>query len=150
MITIIRTKSDGKLNRREADRTWLHHSNYRLISIMLYLQSDKLSGSPFLGTLNWLKPRGLNRVFNSVYPRTVKQYNQFILTAYASNCVAIEETPNLFYFQSEARGPGTNKLTYSEDNMRAESNALIIAGSDATSVTLSGLFFYLASDQSRC
>ncbi|KAI0859874.1 benzoate 4-monooxygenase cytochrome P450 [Xylaria cubensis] len=118
-----------------------------------------LSRSPFLGILNYLKPRGLNKVFDLICPQTVKQYNQFVydsvtrriaLQKKQANITETERRQDLFYFLSEARDPDTNKPAYSEDDLRAESNVLIIAGSDATSVTLSGLFFYLTNDQSRC
>ncbi|KAI0182980.1 benzoate 4-monooxygenase cytochrome P450 [Xylaria flabelliformis] len=108
-----------------------------------------LSRSPFLGILNYLKPRGLNKVFDLICPQTVKQYNQFVYDS-VTRRIADRETPGSILFLSEARDPDTNKLAYSEDDLRAESNVLIIAGSDATSVTLSGLFFYLTNDQSRC
>ncbi|KAI0451851.1 benzoate 4-monooxygenase cytochrome P450 [Xylaria acuta] len=115
--------------------------------------------SPFLGILNWLKPRGLNRLFDLISPWTIKQYNKFVydsvtrriaLQKEQANMAETERRQDLFYFLCEARNPDTNQRAYGEDDLRAESNLLIIAGSDTTSVSLSGIFFYLTGDQLRC
>ncbi|KAI0469236.1 benzoate 4-monooxygenase cytochrome P450 [Xylaria cf. heliscus] len=115
--------------------------------------------SPFQGILNWLKPRGLNTIFDVISPQTIKQYNIFVYDSVTSrialqkeqaNIAETERRQDLFYFLSEAQDPDTDHLAYSEDDLRAESNLLIIAGSDTTSVSLSGIFFYLTGDQGRC
>lgn len=49
----------------------------------------------------------------------------------------------------EARDPETGRPAYDEDTLRAEANLLIIAGSDTTAISLSGIFFYLTDDQVR-
>lgn len=56
----------------------------------------------------------------------------------------------MFYFLCEARDPDTGLPVYGEDDLRAESTLLIIAGSDTTAVSLCGIFFYLTGDPRRC
>ncbi|KAI0406342.1 benzoate 4-monooxygenase cytochrome P450 [Xylaria palmicola] len=115
--------------------------------------------SPFLSLLNWLKPRGLNRLFELVSPQAIKQYNQFVYDSVTKRIALqkeqaekeeTERRQDLFYFLGEARDPDTNQPAYREDELRSESHLLIIAGSDTTSVTLAGIFFYLTGDQKRC
>ncbi|KAJ2990756.1 hypothetical protein NUW58_g2795 [Xylaria curta] len=115
--------------------------------------------SPFLNTLNWLKPRGLNKVFDLISPQAIKQYNKFVYDSVTSRIALQKEQArqaeanrrqDLFYFLYEARDPDTSQPAYGEDDLRSESNLLIIAGSDTTSVSLSGIFFYLTGDQRRC
>ena len=57
-----------------------------------------------------------------------------------------ERRQDLFYFLAEARDPDTGLPLYGEDELRAESNLLMIAGSDTTAVSMSGIFFYLTGD----
>lgn len=48
----------------------------------------------------------------------------------------------MFYFLCEARNPENPTLpAYTEGQLRAESGLLIIAGSDTTAISLSGIFF---------
>ncbi|KAI0392174.1 benzoate 4-monooxygenase cytochrome P450 [Xylariaceae sp. FL0594] len=48
------------------------------------------------------------------------------------------------------RDPVTDETAYDERELRAESNLLIIAGSDTTAVSLSGIFFYLTGNPPKC
>ncbi|KAI8944454.1 benzoate 4-monooxygenase cytochrome P450 [Xylaria longipes] len=118
-----------------------------------------LCRSPFLGILNWLKPRGLNRLLDLISPRTIRKFNKFVYDSVTSRIALQKEQASkaeserrqdLFYFLAEARDPDTNQLAYGEDELRAESNLLIIAGSDTTAVGLSGILFYLTGGQPRC
>lgn len=52
----------------------------------------------------------------------------------------------MFYFLCEARDPDTGLPAYDETTLRAEANLLIIAGSDATAVSLTSIFFYLTDN----
>ncbi|KAK6833896.1 benzoate 4-monooxygenase cytochrome P450 [Apiospora arundinis] len=51
-----------------------------------------------------------------------------------------EQRQDIFYFLCEARDPETGTQAYDETSLRAEANLLIIAGSDPTAVSLSGIF----------
>jgi cytochrome P450 len=61
-----------------------------------------------------------------------------------------ERRQDMFYFLRAAQNPDSGLPAFDEDNLRAESSLLIIAGSDTTAVSLSSIFFYLASDLQRC
>jgi cytochrome P450 len=98
-------------------------------------------------------------LFDVLSPQPIKQYNQFVYDSVTSRIALQKEQAekpeserrqDLFYFLYEARDPDTNQPAYSEEDLRAESNMLIIAGSDTTSVSLSGIFFYLTGDPRRC
>ncbi|KXX76593.1 Cytochrome P450 67 [Madurella mycetomatis] len=114
--------------------------------------------SPFLNLLLWLKPRGLDRFFELVTPPPVQRYNEFVHESVTSR-IALqqkqasmpehERRQDIFYFLADARDPDTGVPMYTEDDLRAESSLLIIAGSDTTSVSLSGIFFYLTGNP-RC
>ncbi|KAI1772361.1 cytochrome P450 [Hypoxylon cercidicola] len=55
----------------------------------------------------------------------------------------------MFYFLAEARDPDTRHPAYDDSELRAEPSLLIIAGSDTTSVSLSGIFFYFTGEPRR-
>ncbi|KAJ3565253.1 hypothetical protein NPX13_g7573 [Xylaria arbuscula] len=117
-----------------------------------------MSRVPFLNLLLWLKPRGLDRLFDLIAPPAARQYNKFVHDSVTSR-IALhrqqKENPkesrrqDMFYFLAEARDPKTGSLVYDENDLRAESNLLLIAGSDTTAISLSGIFFYLTGDQVR-
>ncbi|KAH8885982.1 benzoate 4-monooxygenase cytochrome P450 [Thozetella sp. PMI_491] len=114
--------------------------------------------SPFLKLVLWLKPRGLDALVDFITPPAVQQYNQFVSNNITSR-IALQKAQadkpeeerrlDMFYFLMEAQDPDTGLPAYSEDELRAESSLLIIAGSDTTSVSLSGIFFYLTGDPAR-
>ncbi|KAK4107230.1 cytochrome P450 [Canariomyces notabilis] len=114
--------------------------------------------SPFLNLLVWLKPRGLNRLFELIAPPNVRHYNDFVHSSVTSRIALQEKQASLpeherrqdmFYFLANARDPDTGLPVYQEDDLRAESSLLIIAGFDTTAVSLSGIFFYLTGDPRR-
>jgi cytochrome P450 len=111
--------------------------------------------SPFPSLLIWLKPRGLDRLFELISPPNVRHYNDFAHSSVTSRIVLQEKQASLpeherrqdmFYFLANARDPDAGLPVYQEDNLRAESSLLIIAGSDTTAVSLSGIFFYLTGN----
>ncbi|KAG6353514.1 hypothetical protein INS49_005475 [Diaporthe citri] len=115
--------------------------------------------SPFLDLLSWLKPRGPDRLFEVITPRPVQQYNQFVHDSVTSRISLQKEQAerpesdrrqDMFYFLCEARDPDTGLPAYSEGDLRAESSLLIIAGSDTTAVSISGIFFCLTGGPRRC
>lgn len=118
-----------------------------------------MTRSPFVDALIWLKPRGLDKLFEFLSPPSAKYYRKFVDTnldkqmelqkAHAEKPES-ERRKDIFYFLHEARDPDTGLPAYSETDLKAESSLLIIAGSDTTGAALSGIFFYLTSDPARC
>ncbi|RYP75443.1 hypothetical protein DL771_002328 [Monosporascus sp. 5C6A] len=115
-----------------------------------------LCRSPLLSLINWLKPRGLYEVLDYIAPPLVHEYNKFVhdtttcriaLQKEQAQKSEEERRQDMFYFLYEAH---VALPTYNENDLRADSSLLIIAGSDTTAVTLSGLFFYLTGDARRC
>ncbi|KAK8064343.1 hypothetical protein PG994_006981 [Apiospora phragmitis] len=115
--------------------------------------------SPFLPLLIWLKPRGIDWFFDKVTPPSVQQqYNKFIFDS-VTNRIKLhreqkdkperEQRQVIFHFLCEARDPDTGLVAYDETDLRTESSLLIIAGTDTTSVSISGIFFYLKGDPGR-
>ncbi|KAK8023702.1 benzoate 4-monooxygenase cytochrome P450 [Apiospora rasikravindrae] len=114
--------------------------------------------SPFLHLLIWLKPRGLDWMFDLITPPSVQQYNKFVFDSVTNRIRLhreqkekpdLEQRQDMFYFLCEARDPDTGLIAYDETDLRAESSLLIIAGSDTTSVSISGIIFYLTGDPRR-
>ncbi|KAF2970304.1 hypothetical protein GQX73_g3287 [Xylaria multiplex] len=114
---------------------------------------------PQLKLFLWLKPRGVDQILDLITPPAARQYNQFVDES-VSNRIALqkqqadkpeaERRQDIFYFLAEARDSSTGALAYGDSGLRAESNLLIIAGSNTTAVTLSGIFFYLTGNPSKC
>ncbi|GAB1318167.1 Benzoate 4-monooxygenase cytochrome P450 [Madurella fahalii] len=114
--------------------------------------------SPLRDLIIWLKPRGLDRLIELISPPNVRHYNEFVYNSVTSRIVLQEKQASMpeherrqdmFYFLADARDPATGLPVYREDELRAESSLLIIAGSDTTAVSLSGIFFYLTGDPRR-
>lgn len=115
--------------------------------------------SPFLGLLLWLKPRGLDALFELIAPPAVQEYNKFTYNSVTERIALYkkqleqpedERRQDLVYFLCDAKHPDTGLPLYDEANLRAESSLLIIAGSHTTAISLSGLFFHLTGDPARC
>ncbi|KAI0599544.1 benzoate 4-monooxygenase cytochrome P450 [Biscogniauxia sp. FL1348] len=114
--------------------------------------------SPFLKLLLWLKPRGLDLLLEFVAPPAAKQFTKFVqksvtdrisLQKLQANKPENERRQDLFYFVAEARDEA-GRPAYTDLELHAESSLLIVAGSDTTAVSLSGIFFYLTGDPQRC
>ena len=110
--------------------------------------------SPLLGLLLWLKPRGLNRLFEIISPPDIKAYFAFIEESVTARREAEEISEQLsedgkeirhdmFHFLFQAVDPDTGKQAYSRQELFAKANLLVIAGSDTTSVSLCSFFFYI-------
>ena len=107
--------------------------------------------------LIWLKPRGVDQILNAVAPKDVKNYYQFIEESVEtrrrleeSQQVGGEEKgirQDMFHFLFQAKNPDTGEPAYSEEELLAEANLLIIAGSDTTAINLCGFFFYISRNQ---
>ena len=118
----------------------------------------KFIRSPFLGLLLWLKPKGLNKLFEIITPSDTKAYFAFIEESVALRTKIEEQTSQLgeegkqrrrdmFHFLFHAEDPDTGKQAYSQQELIAEANLLVVAGSDTTSIILSGFFFYMTRNQ---
>ncbi|RYP41689.1 hypothetical protein DL767_000894 [Monosporascus sp. MG133] len=114
--------------------------------------------SPFLSLVVWLKPRGLDKLFELMTPPAVQQYYQFVHKSVTERIALQQEQAekpesekrqDMFYFLCEARDPDTGLPAYDETDLRAEANLLIIAGSDTTAISLSGIFFYLTGNPNQ-
>ncbi|KAI5924595.1 benzoate 4-monooxygenase cytochrome P450 [Camillea tinctor] len=114
---------------------------------------------PLIKLLLWLKPRGLDQLLEFITPSAAKKYHQFVQTSVSAR-IALqkhqaakpehERRQDLFYFVASARDASTGRPAYTEPELHAESSLLIVAGSDTTAVSLSGVFFYLTADPARC
>lgn len=123
------------------------------------LTTSQISRSPFVGLLAWLRPRGLDALFDLLTPPAVREYNEFVhdsvtrgMALYKKQLDNPEEhrRRDLLYFLCDAKDPETGLPVYNENDLRGESNLLLIAGSDTTAISLSSLFFYLTGDLVRC
>ena len=118
----------------------------------------KFTRSPFLGLLLWLKHRGVDKLMEIISPSDIKAYFAFIDESIAARREAEELSERLsidgsingkgarqdmFHFLFQATDPDTGKKGYSPQELFAEAELLVIAGSDTTATTLSGFFFYI-------
>ncbi|KAI1469973.1 cytochrome P450 [Daldinia caldariorum] len=119
---------------------------------------NSVARSPWLDQFLWLKPRGLDWLLSVLTPSYVRQYQQFVHDSVTERIALYEkqvEKPeserrrDMFYYMCDARDPDTGLPAYEEDELRGEANLLIIAGSDTSAASLSGIFFYLTGDSNR-
>ncbi len=114
----------------------------------------KFTRSPFLDILLWMKPRGLNKLFEIITPSDIKAYFEFIEESVAARRKVEEVSEQLsndgqgvrqdmFHFLFQAKNPDTGEQAYSQQELFAEANLLVIAGSDTTSINLCSFFFYI-------
>ena len=114
----------------------------------------KITRSPSVGLLLWLKPRGLNRLLNILTPSDVKAYYAFIGESVAARSMAEQVSEKLskdgkegrqdmFHFIYQAVDPDTGKRALTQQELLSEVSLLVGAGSDTTAITLSGFFFYI-------
>ncbi|OBT70493.1 hypothetical protein VE03_00294 [Pseudogymnoascus sp. 23342-1-I1] len=112
-----------------------------------------ITQSPILRFWVWLKPRGLDGLLESASPKNVKDFNAFV-----DGCVLKRREEEESLKRSDAdEGQGRKDMfhylfkttddagnpAYSVDELNAEAILLIAAGSDTTSVTMTGFWFYL-------
>ncbi|KAK8100242.1 benzoate 4-monooxygenase cytochrome P450 [Apiospora kogelbergensis] len=118
----------------------------------LLLRPLRHISGPLLALVLWLKTRGLDRLLGLLTPPDVQQYYQFVqdsvtdrleLQSQQMKKPEEERRQDLFHFLCEARDPASDKHVYDEAALRAEANLLIIAESDTTAISLSGIIWYL-------
>lgn len=102
----------------------------------------------------WLKPRGLNRVLEWLTPKEIKRYYAFLdqrVTERIEGETAIEKSgqdqharKDMFHYLFQAKDAETGQPAYSREELLAEANLLVVAGSDTTATSLCGFFFYIS------
>lgn len=101
----------------------------------------------------WLKPRGLDRLLESASPKNVRDFYAFVEESVfkrreeeeslkRSGADESQGRKDMFHYLFKTTDNAGNPA-YSVDELNAEAMLLIIAGSDTTSTTLSGFWFYL-------
>ncbi|KAI1805889.1 cytochrome P450 [Daldinia bambusicola] len=119
---------------------------------------NSIARSPWVDQFLWLKPRGLDWLLRLLTPSYVRQYQQFIHDSVTERIALHKkqvEKPesqrrqDMFYYMCDARNPETGLPAYEEDELRGEANLLIIAASDTSATSLSGIFLYLTGDSRR-
>ena len=101
-----------------------------------------------------MKPRGLDKVFELITPKEVKEYYDFVDASVMKRSKEEDEAQKLgldktsarkdmFHYLYNAKDPETGKPAYEPEELNAEANLLIIAGSDTTSTSLCSFFFYI-------
>ncbi|KAF2874843.1 benzoate 4-monooxygenase cytochrome P450 [Massariosphaeria phaeospora] len=112
-----------------------------------------ITRSPFVGTLPWLRPRGLSRLFKAIRSKPIKLYDDFVGTSVrerldrekaSKTSKEVLTREDMVHFLCNAKNPDTNLPAFSNQDIRAEVRLLLVAGSDSTSVTMSALFYFLA------
>lgn len=112
---------------------------------------NAVARSPLLGLISYLRSRGLSRVFKAIRPAQVVLFDEFVGKSIAQRVEREKEAErwgeprkDMFHFIYNARDDRTGSAAFRDGNLTAECRLLVAAGSDSTSVTLSGLFFYLS------
>ncbi|KAL8719417.1 MAG: hypothetical protein Q9225_003582 [Loekoesia sp. 1 TL-2023] len=112
------------------------------------------SQSPLLSTWLWLKPKGLDRLFEIARPKGAQLFVNFsesCLTTRLNQEKKMQEKKmntgdvreDMFHFLFRAKDPETGGPGYTEEELRGESDLLITGGSDTTSTVFAAMFFYL-------
>lgn len=117
------------------------------------LTSDSICFSPFADAWVWLKPRGLDRILNSVSPSAVTDWEKFVASCLQERTKIEQENEkshkpeaelrkDFFHYLFNAVDPETGK-GYDLNELYGECELLIVAGSDTTSIVMSAMVFYL-------
>jgi cytochrome P450 len=111
----------------------------------------QLAKSPMRSLLLWLKPRGLDALMHFAMPKEIREYFEF--TEKMARTRVEEERKlsmehsvarkDMFHFLCTARNPDTGEFALTTEDLIADANLLTVAGSDTTSTTVAGLFFYI-------
>ncbi|KAL3442896.1 cytochrome P450 [Aspergillus insuetus] len=115
-----------------------------------------LGHSPWLGLLVWLKPRGLDWTLDALAPAPVRFLYNFVSESLAQRLKLEQDAASsknsrgemstrkdMLYYLLNAKDPETGLPGYTPEALEAEAIMLTIAGSDTTSVSMAGFFFYI-------
>ena len=121
---------------------------------MMTADDVKITQIPILNFWVWLKPRGLNYLLGIMTPKVIKTYYKFVETSVMERGQLEKEIPrstletsarkDMLHYLLHAKDPITGEPAYSAEELDAEANLLIVAGTGTTSVTLSAFFFYVS------
>jgi cytochrome P450 len=110
-----------------------------------------IAKSSFLHTVIYLRPRGLSRLSKAIRPKQIVLWDDFVEASIEQRLEREKRITNsdearqdMFHFLYNAKDNETGEAAFKNERLVAECRMLVIAGSDSTSVTLSGLFFYLS------
>jgi cytochrome P450 len=94
----------------------------------------------------------LSRVLDALRSKEVVIFDNFVqgsiknrieeLRGPTASCNTTRE--DMFHFLCTAKDPDTGMLAFTDGEISGEAQLLLVAGSDSTTVTMCGLFFYLA------
>lgn len=110
--------------------------------------------SPMADWWIWLKPRGLDKLISLAAPAALVGWETFVAKCLQDRTMVEEEVraskkpesevrKDFFYYLFDAKDPETG-AGYTMEELYSESELLIIAGSDTTSIVMSAMVFYLA------
>ena len=97
-------------------------------------------------------------MFEAITPKDIKDYYKFLEESVSARRKLEEEfqqfgedgkgkRQDMFHFLFQAKNPDTGEPAYSEQELFAEANLLTVGGSDTTSTSLCGFFFYICRNQ---
>ncbi|KAF2758397.1 benzoate 4-monooxygenase cytochrome P450 [Pseudovirgaria hyperparasitica] len=135
---------------KEPGENSLKRMPHNLVQYMTYIYP--ISRIPVFDLILWLKPRGLDALLAMTAPPDIKAYFKFVAESVNSRIAKQEalreksegeQRLDVFHFLYEAIDPETGARAYKDSELLGEANLLILAGTDTTSITLCGIFFYL-------
>lgn len=108
-----------------------------------------LAKTPFLHALILLRSWGLlEKIMVAIRPKQGKLFDEFAITNMEERLAREKQggatREDMIHFLYTAKDPETGERAFNDDQLQGESRLLLIAGSDSTSVTMSGMIFYLS------
>ena len=117
-------------------------------SVELMKSMYMIAKSPFLRVVRYLRPKGLGSLLMATRDKTTLAFDDFAEESTTERLRREHREEgtreDMVHFLYHAKDPKTGNPGYDEKSLVAELRLIIIAGSDSTSVTLSGLLFYLS------